>query len=170
MSRIDRNPDPASDLESEIAVVALGSPHGLDQIGWLIADELQRQQPSGVVIQRLHSPWEVIDYCSGLQSLMVIDACLSGAPPGTATWISRDSLTASLIPRSSHGIDLKSVLDLADTLGRTPRRLAILGIEITSTIDETPLDPRVIEAIPECIERIQRQFADWNKVCKLEER
>ncbi len=56
--------------------VGLGSPHGDDQIGWLIADRLaaERGLPGTVAVRKAAIPLDLLDWLEGVDCLHVCDA------------------------------------------------------------------------------------------------
>jgi hydrogenase maturation protease len=65
--------------------VGIGSPHGDDQAGWVIADRLRPQVYSlgDVLVRSAIVPMDLLDWLEGVRHLHLCDACEWGAPPGT---------------------------------------------------------------------------------------
>lgn len=92
--------------------------------------------------------------CSGLMMMwdpedhvIVVDATVSGAPPGT---IRRFDALAETLPTaafpSTHSFGLAESIELARALGRLPRELTVYGIEAASFEQGQALTPRVEQA------------------------
>ena len=98
----------------------------------------------------------LLEIFSETNMLMVVDAVVSGAPPGTLhlvplPWPGIESRGLSAL--SGHGWGLKEVLDLARALGRPIPRLMLLGIEVASVAPGTTLSPAVEQAVALAVER-----------------
>jgi hydrogenase maturation protease len=73
----------------------------------------------------------VIDDLAEAEVAFVVDACRSGAPPGTVrrVEIGDDPLVRGPTRYSSHGLGVAEAIELARALGRLPRRLVVFSIE-----------------------------------------
>ncbi len=127
--------------------VGIGSPHGDDQAGWLVADRLGKSVSSlsGVLVRRAAVPMDLLDWLDGVKQLHVCDACRSGAPAGTlhrwewptdlndrgcdAIGLSSLDTLAQLRSTGSHDCGLGQTLLLSERLGRLPPKVTIWGIE-----------------------------------------
>ena len=57
-------------------VAGIGSPHGDDQAGWLVADRLTRElHRDDVAVRKATSPTELLNWLDGTERLIVCDAC-----------------------------------------------------------------------------------------------
>ena len=109
-------------------VVGIGSPHGDDQAGWLVADKLVAQRPA-LTVRRAQVPADLLDWLDGVERLIVCDACQPAEQPGLVRqWFWPADLTP-LRALSSHSLDVASVLSLAETLGKLPPEVHVWGIE-----------------------------------------
>lgn len=97
--------------------------------------------------------------------LFLIDACVSGAAPGT---ICRLDVTAAGLParalppgscHSSHGFGLAAALELARALGRLPPHTVIYAVEASSFAAGTPLSPLLERAAAEVARRVFAELA-----------
>lgn len=127
--------DPAT--RGKIRVFAIGSPHGDDQLGWLVARQLQSTldqlgQHDLCEVITLTTPLQLLSYSSeDTQMWILVDACDSGQLPGTINrfrW--PDRRIGSQWTSSSHGVSLPEALRLASALGRLPDRVVVWAIEI----------------------------------------
>jgi hydrogenase maturation protease len=130
-------------------VLAFGSPHGDDQVGWLVLRRL-REQGIPVEMHELAQPLALLEHLEGCQTLLLLDACRSGARPGTITRMDwpeprLDRLTGA----SSHGFGVVQTLELAQALGRRLPRIILLGIEVEDCDPGDDLSPSVKEALPQ---------------------
>jgi len=99
------------------------------------------------------------------ERLFLIDACVSGAPPGT---IHRFDVTAGGMPartlppgscHSSHGFGLAAALELARALGRLPTRTVVYAVEASSFAAGTQLSPPLERAAAEVARRVFAELA-----------
>ena len=100
----------------------------------------------------------LLEIFSETDMLLVVDAVVSGSPPGTLhlvpmPWPGIESRGLSAL--SGHGWGLKEVLDLARALGRPIPRLMLLGIEVASVASGTTLSPAVEQAVALAVERFE---------------
>jgi hydrogenase maturation protease len=126
--------------------VGIGSPHGDDHAGWVIADRLRERVTSwsDVLVRRAAVPMDLLDWLDGVGHLHICDACYSGTPPGTLRrwdWFTarndwgrnanRPPLEtfAALRSTGSHDCGLRQTLLLGERLGRLPSEVTIWGIE-----------------------------------------
>ena len=112
------------------AAVCLGTPYrGDDGAGPLVADRLRAD---GIrLLECDHEPTRLLDQWAGLDLVVIVDAIRSGAPAGTVRRIETDEepLPRDLGLASSHAFGVADALELAQALGRAPRRVIVYGIE-----------------------------------------
>jgi hydrogenase maturation protease len=87
--------------------------------------------PRGRVLECEGATTSLLDAWGGADAVIVVDAMVSGAPPGTVRRIhtASEALPAVLYRGSTHGLGLAEAVGLARSLGRSPRSLIIYGIE-----------------------------------------
>lgn len=127
-----------------LRILAIGSAHGDDQAAWYVADLLHKDASFHERCARLSTPWELLAYLSTPGRYVVVDACRSGAAPGTI-----HQLTSREIPefsgslRSSHGGSLSAAFRLAEALGYDVSGVTIYAIEAAACEAGTPLSESV---------------------------
>jgi hydrogenase maturation protease len=94
------------------------------------------------------------------ERLFLIDACVSGAPPGT---IHRFDVSCAPMPAlascySTHGFGLAAAVELARALGRLPCLCVVYAIEGTSFATGAPLSPPVAKAAAEVVRRLSAEI------------
>lgn len=120
-------------------VVGLGSSHGEDQAGWLVADQLARLagRPDSLpdcTVRRALIPLDLLDWLGGVERLVLCDACEAIDEPGRLhRWTWPDPAIAGCRSLTSHDFDLSNVLQMAAVLGQLPREVTIWGIELSSS-------------------------------------
>ncbi len=137
-------------------VVGIGSSHGDDQIGWLVADRLAAvMAPNQLEIRRAASPMDLLDWLDDVDRLIICDACRGLKRVGQ---IRRWNWPTSEIPAvawsGTHDLSLPAVLALAQRLGRLPNHVVVWAIEgAIGSAGETP-SAGVAAAIPAVAQRI----------------
>ena len=149
------------DAAQRPVILALGSPHGDDQTAWCVADRLSHDPLFHGTCTRLASPWDLIPYLDPGQSVIIIDACRSGAAAGTI-----HRLTAQEVPHqpktlaSSHGSSLTDALSLAAALGHDLSQVVIYAVEMEACQPGAPLSAVAYRAAEDLAIRIQDALAD----------
>ena len=101
---------------------------GDDAAGVLVAEGL-RQLGMDVEIRRGEAA-ELIEAWSGADDVIVVDAVMTGAPPGSVTlWDGQHSPASPSSTASTHGLGLTEAIELARVLGCLPVKLRVYGIE-----------------------------------------
>lgn len=141
-------------------ILALGSPHGDDQAAWLVAERLQQRTDFRDCCRRLASPWDIVPHVQEGDALIVIDACRSGAAPGTIHRVTaRDLHCLPGVAASSHGGSLTEAFALCESLGYDLAHVAVYALELASAEAGMP----VSEALEHGIQRLAEQIElDWS--------
>lgn len=143
-------------------VIGLGSPFGDDRIGLVLIDALRRSSPLAarighdlVLIAADRPGPALLGYLEGVDRAVLIDAVVSGAPPGHLhRW--HDSAVPADAQRcvSSHGLGLAQTLALGHQLGALPAQLLVLGIEIEQPHNSPDLSQLLRAQLPALTARI----------------
>jgi hydrogenase maturation protease len=145
-------------------VIGIGSPFGDDAAGPAVVERLRAEGlPSGVEALIAQRPDRLVDALEGVEAAVLVDASVSGLPPGTVHEPERAALRAAR-PLSSHGFGAAEALALAEALGRAPRRLAVVAVEAASCAGEG-LSATVRAALPEAVRRVRGRIADFLASC-----
>jgi len=138
-------------------VVGLGSPHGDDQLGWVVVDRLRPRLPAGITADKVHGGLELLECLEGHEAAVVIDAAAPAGRPGTIRSFAWPSTKlAHCGPWSTHGLGLVQALQLAETLGRLPQRVNIYTIEAQDTSPGAPLSGNVAQRLDAVVEAVLR--------------
>lgn len=146
-------------MTSETLFVGIGSDHGGDRAGWLVADELAQSATSEAIIRRAKSPIDVLDWFDGVRWLGLCDACCGAGPIGTWyrwTWPTLD--VPFIRPSGTHAYGLIDTLKLASRLGSLPETVQLWGVEIASDRPENPVTADVRSAIREVANDVARHL------------
>ena len=101
----------------------------------------------------------LIDAWSGWADVIVVDAVMSGVPPGTITvWDARTSpFPVGQFRCSTHAFGMAETIELARALGRLPGKLIVYGIEGIRFGCGEPPSPEVAEAVERLAQRIAKE-------------
>lgn len=129
-----------------------------DAAGVLVAERLRSL---GVAAQvRSGEALGLIEAWAGADEVIVVDATISGAAPGAVRVWSSDELpllAGSRASASTHGLGVAEAVQLAQTLGRLPRRLWIYGIEGWHFALDGEVSPPVRRAVEQVVQQILTQ-------------
>jgi hydrogenase maturation protease len=131
-------------------VVCLGNlDRGDDAAGRKVANMLRETASPGVEIMELGGEaTALLEAIDGAAEAILVDACVSGAPPGT---ILRFDVASAPLPQagfggSTHGLGLAVAVELARALGRLPPVCVVYAVEGESFALGAPLSPRIAAA------------------------
>lgn len=139
--------------------IGVGSPHGDDQIGWLIADEVKSRFGNEMRVHRVRSPLEILDNLEDVDWLGLCDGCRGLGRLGEWkrwNWPVLHSVDSSFA--GSHDFGLVATLHLARQLGRLPASVVIWGIEIGLVDPMSVVSSEVRLSIPRLIDAIQEEL------------
>lgn len=147
-----------------IRVLGVGSPHGDDRIGWLVAQALNDSFSSTEVsIVTLDRPGAtLLHYLDGAEGVILIDALHGDQAPGTISSLSRRRLLKRTGQWSSHQGGIAEALELGCALDMLPGRLLLMGIQASHfTPYQDEISPRLQQAIPEAAARVRSELHGW---------
>ena len=139
-------------------VVGVGNPdRGDDGVGRLVARLLQGRLPADVRIEeQAGGAAELLDLLQGVDHAILVDAMVSGAPPGTIRRL--DCGAGDVVPgrssASSHGFGVAEAIALATVLSCLPRTCVIYAIETTSFSLRVAMSPEVLSSAQEAAHQI----------------
>lgn len=92
--------------------------------------------------------------------VLVVDAVVGGAPPGTVHVLDRADFDTGFRPVSSHGIDVVEAIDLA-TRFNPGLKVTLIGISINApTFLGEGLSPDVSDSVSEAAKRVMELLAE----------
>lgn len=106
-------------------------------------------------------PASLIDLWTGFDIVILVDACASGAVPGT---ILRFEAHEAPLPEhfsavSTHGFGVGAAIELGRAIGALPKALIVFGIEARSFEAGAALSPEVAEACGGVVARVLDELA-----------
>jgi hydrogenase maturation protease len=126
-------------------IIGLGNSfRGDDGVGLDVAGRIRRieshARPTGSL--------DLLDLWDGADEVIVVDAMLSGRPPGEVARFEplEQPVEHQVSFVSTHGMGLLAAVELARRLGRLPRRLLVYGIEVADVSPGVGLSPPVAAA------------------------
>jgi hydrogenase maturation protease len=141
-------------------VVGLGSPdQGDDAVGLEIARAIEALDLPGVRTAIHEDPTALLHLWEGFDVVVVVDAVMTGRPPGAITVIEVGAGKPQLPPEAwaatgrggTHAFGLATAVELARVLGRLPRRLTVVGVEAASFEQGSALSPEVAAAVDDTV-------------------
>lgn len=148
-------------------VIGCGNPdRGDDAAGILVARLLRKmgvdaREQSGEALALMES-WRDTP---GLQDVILVDAVVTGAPPGTVTvWDARTApVVGDFFRCSTHAFGVAEAIELARILDLLPPNLLIYGIEAGSFEVGGAPSPEVQAAIERVADRIGAEMGATHK-------
>lgn len=146
-----------------VLVLGVGNPlMGDDGIGVELAHRLQERDygPLVHVEEGGTLGMTLLPLLEDADTVILLDAVKTGAPPGTVVTRSRDEL-----PRhfshviSPHQIGMKEVLGAAQLCGTLPRAITLVGVEARHTDFCRPMSEEVRTAAPRVLELVESLIA-----------
>lgn len=140
-------------------VIGIGNPdRGDDAVGLRVVERLGTMSPADLELRVAGGDMLALFDCwSDAETVVLVDAMQSGAPPGTVRRLDVakgevESALGSFV--STHAFSLADAIALARSLGRLPAQLVVYGIEAEHTRPGEPLSETVERAVPTAAEAI----------------
>ncbi len=146
-----------------IRVIGIGSPHGDDQVGWRLVHEVGSLEGVSVQSSLIATPIDLLDVLDGIKTLVLVDACDAGLPPGSVLVRDWPCDCDEHTRASSHGLSTASALHLAEQLGRLPRRIVLFGIQTGPCRAGDDLSPEIEHVLPQCIVQLQELIRELGR-------
>jgi hydrogenase maturation protease len=131
-------------------------------VGIHAVQELQKRTlPPGVeVIDGGVAGIRLLDFFSGAQKLLLIDAAEMGLEPGSVVRFTPEDVRfqSGALKLSTHDVALPEVLALARTLNQCPSEIIIFGIQPEEISWGTELTPEVRAAVFEVVELVLKEI------------
>jgi hydrogenase maturation protease len=143
--------------------VGIGSSHGDDQAGWIVADRLRTHFASAnhVLVRQAVIPADILDWLNGVDHLHLCDACQTGSPLAMlhrwewnlAAPVELTDAGGHHVLRSSgsHNWGVAHTLKLAERLAIAPSRVTLWGVEGRHFEPQHSLSAEVQEALPSIV-------------------
>jgi hydrogenase maturation protease len=144
-------------------IVGIGSPHGDDQVGWIVAERLHPRLPAGIAVQKIRGGLELVECLGGHAEAILIDATAPAGRPGTIRAFPWPCSELELhAPFSTHDLGLVAALRLAEALGKLPSNLRVYAIEARDTSPGAYLSAEVGQQLESVVETVLSVVAGWS--------
>ena len=141
--------------KTRVVVAGIGNlMRGDDGVGPVVATRLAPALPPSVkTLVGLGDPLELIEVWDGAELAIVVDAVVSGSPPGTIHVLDADAPLPSMFRRlSTHLFSVAQVIELGRVMERIADRVVVIGIEAASMDqDKVGLTPEIDAAAREVV-------------------
>lgn len=106
------------------------------------------------------SGMELIDYLSGADLLVIVDAVRTGRPPGALVRLSGEELPAFFRTRiSPHQLGLSELLATLHVLGEEPRQSVLIGVEPLRLDTGLEMSPEIADKVDALVEMVMDELA-----------
>jgi hydrogenase maturation protease len=147
-----RRQDPLT--RGSLLVIGAGNAYRRDDgAGLAVARRLQALLTDVRVLVKTGDCLSLLDEWDGIDAVIVIDATMSGARPGTIRRheATNEPLPAGFSRSSTHTLGIHEAIELARALRRLPRRIVVFGIEGGDFTAGEGLSPEVDAAVDEVV-------------------
>ena len=132
--------------------IGVGNPfRGDDGAGRAVVRRLHGEIPPDVkVMEETGDGAELLEAWKGVDCVILVDAVLSGAPPGTIHRLDAriEKLPGWFSHSSTHLFGIGEAIELARIMEELPAKLIVYGIEGLDFSPGTELSPEVAEVVP----------------------
>jgi hydrogenase maturation protease len=130
---------------------------GDDAAGLMAANRLRLLGVSAQIC--CGEPSELIEMWKDADDVIVIDAVITGAPPGSLhVWDARRPLKLSKSLGFTHGLGPAEAIELSRTLGSLPGNIRVFGIEGRNFALGSQVSPAVAKGIERVIQEIAHEL------------
>lgn len=127
-----------------------------DAVGLEVVDTLRERVDDSVhLVESDGEPTRLLDSFGLAARVIMVDAVVSGGPPGTIHRFTDEELPKQMgIGQSSHLVQLVETIELGKLLGRLPNGLVLIGIEATDFDNGEGMTEPVAAAIEDAVETV----------------
>lgn len=131
-----------------------------DAVGLKVVDALrERVDDTVTLVESDGEPTRLLESFALAPTVVMVDAVVTGAPPGTLHRFTDDGLPDQMgIGQSSHLVQLHETIALGKTLGRLPNGLVLIGIEATDFDNGEGMTEPVERAVDAAIDAVLTEF------------
>lgn len=146
-------------MKPDLSIICCGNLYSSDDaVGLHIAWRLRESNlPDRVQVIEAGTPGlNLLDLWEGIDQVIIVDAVMSGSEPGTIHVFDGASLPPrDFLPLCLHGFNVIDAIDMGRKMGRLPKELRIIGVEIlTEEAYHKGLSPQVAAAIPAACKKV----------------
>jgi hydrogenase maturation protease len=154
-------------MEGGTVIIGMGNPLLSDDgVGIAVAHAVAERlkQRMNLTVMELHTGGiRLMEAMAGFKRAVVVDAMLSGAPPGTLQRFDSKDFVTTKNTFSSHDTDFATAYDLGRMAGvPLPEQVSFWGIEAREfDLFGEMFTDEVAAALPGAVNRIVAQITDW---------
>ncbi len=143
-----------------VRVLGIGSPFGLDRIGWDVITALQQSEKLQIyldqqlMLESLDRPGvNLLRYFESAEYVFIIDAVIDdNLAIGEVKKYSIEEINSAELLQSAHSFGVKEALALAQVLDQLPQKIKILGVSVGSQTNKNIDWDGTISALTACLE------------------
>jgi hydrogenase maturation protease len=156
--------EPTAGLAAPLAVIGIGNVlmrddgagiRVVEALGRLASDDPALLPPSTRLIDGGTHGADLAWRLDGVRAVVLVDAMVTGAVPGTVAVWQGDELGTN----APHGSAVAELLGAASLAGWLPAHVALVGIECAEVGVDAGLSPLVQSAVPRAVEAVRRTLA-----------
>jgi len=138
-------------MASITKIIGIGSPFGVDTLGWQVIDALADMElPDTVILEKLDRPGvHLLEHLKNCERVILVDAVISDDPVGTVYELSGDEIAQINPHTSSHDFGLADTLALGKALNQPLPEIWFVGMHVSA--QEIQPSARRIEP---CVDKI----------------
>ena len=143
-------------------VIGVGNRWRRDDIaGIAVVDALKDRVGDDVaLVESDGEPTRLLDAFELAPTVIMVDAVVSGAGPGTVHRFTQEELPANMgIGQSSHLVQLVETIELGRLLGKLPNGLVLVGIEATEFGNGEGMSETVAGAVETAVRAVLEELA-----------
>jgi hydrogenase maturation protease len=149
---------------SPVRIIGVGNPFRRDDgVGIAVARILAgRNFSSAEVVEESGEGASLLEAMEGRESVILIDAVSSGAPPGTVHLLNprEETIPSDFFHYSTHAFSVAEAVEMARVLDKLPKNLWIFGIEGEDFTYGLGFTSKVKTAIAQVVRRIADMFKE----------
>jgi len=144
-------------------VIGIGNlDRGDDGVGRAVAQWLRGKLPPEIeIMEHDGEATMLLAAMQGAEAVYLIDACVSGAAPGTVRRfdVVREPMPQHAFSLSSHGLGLGDAIELARMMDQLPPRCIVFAIEARGVHPGAEMSPEVAAAVARAGEMVRMEFS-----------
>jgi hydrogenase maturation protease len=145
-------------------LIGLGNlQRGDDSVGIAVVRRVAEIAANDLEVVESDDPASLIDTWSGAERAVVVDAMKSDRPAGSVLTL---DVTETSLPADggakggTHSLGLAAAVELSRALGRLPRRLVVVGVEVDGLTAGSELSPAVQASVEAAAAAALRALTD----------
>ncbi len=156
-----------------IKILGIGSPYGDDKVGWMVIDNILKEQekfknniPNRLVIEKHDRPgMHLLELMRGAYMVYLVDAVISSKPIGTIHKLYKNEIKELKSVLTTHDVGIAQALEIGEAISSLPKEIIFYGVEIDfASISTNNLSSLVEIASQEVARRINIEITSMTKI------